>query len=84
MRRCGDFFRDLNGFFGGEIHRKLHAAALNKQSDHACIGRADLQICFNIAFGVDAHGCLGASGFRTLVLAPVALKGKSASGQGWE
>ena len=50
-----DFLGDLFGLFGIEIHRNLNAGPFDKQAHHTMIGRADLKIRFDIAFGVDAH-----------------------------
>lgn len=55
LRCCTDFLSDFLGFFGVEIHRDLYAGTFDEQTYHAMIGRADLQVRFDIAFGIDAH-----------------------------
>ena len=51
-----DFLGNLLGLVGIEIHRDLGAFRFDIDADHADVGGADLEVCFDVAFGVDAHG----------------------------
>ena len=41
--------------YASDLPLHLEALRLDKQAHHAVIGRADLQVGFHVAFGVDAH-----------------------------
>jgi len=53
--RGSDFFSDFFSFLWGEIHRNFYAIGLDENADESLIGRADLHVGFDIAFGVDAQ-----------------------------
>ena len=53
--RGSDFFSDFVSFLGGEIHRNFYAVGFDENAHKSLIGRADLQVGFDIAFGVDAQ-----------------------------
>ena len=54
-RSGAQFFGNFFSFCGFKIHWDFQTVCQHKQADHALIGRSDLQVCFYIAFVVDAH-----------------------------
>ena len=58
MGGCGDFLGNLKRLFDGEIHWDFKSLPFDEQPYHALVGGSDLQVRFDVALSVDAHGCL--------------------------